>query len=79
MKSFLAELENKEIPLCVICKENPIRELYKTCSAECLKQYRKQHRKQYYLKNKIKIKQNHKQYKLKNKIKNLNKVGFGNE
>jgi len=35
------QLENREVPLCVICKENPAREGMKTCSKECSKACKK--------------------------------------
>ena len=47
MKSISRELENREIPLCVICKENPRREHLKTCSAECSITYQKAYKKAY--------------------------------
>ncbi len=37
MKSLSKELENREVPLCVVCKENPAREWCDTCSTECRK------------------------------------------
>ena len=37
MKSIAEELENREVPLCVVCKENPAREWCDTCSTECNK------------------------------------------
>ena len=37
MKSIAEELENREVPLCVACKENPAREGKETCSLECRK------------------------------------------
>ena len=33
------QLENREVPLCVVCKENPARERRKTCSRGCSKTY----------------------------------------
>lgn len=35
MKSIADELENREVEICPVCKENPIREHLKTCSREC--------------------------------------------
>ena len=40
-----SQIENKEISLCVICKENPAREYCKTCSKKCSKAYQKAYRK----------------------------------
>jgi len=51
------QLENREVPLCVVCNENPAREGCKTCSTECSKAYRKAYRKAYmksYLKSYLK-------------------------
>jgi len=42
------QLENREVPLCVICKENPAREGLKTCSKECSKAYKKAYKKAYW-------------------------------
>ncbi|MCH7954703.1 MAG: PAS domain S-box protein [Candidatus Marinimicrobia bacterium] len=33
----LEEIEERVIPLCLVCNENPLREWYKTCSPECNK------------------------------------------
>jgi len=35
------QLEQREVPLCVVCGENPQREGCKTCSPECSKAYQK--------------------------------------
>lgn len=34
-------IENREIPICCICDENPQRVWGKTCSSECSKEYKK--------------------------------------
>lgn len=39
--SISKELENRQVPICVICNENPAREHYKTCSRECTIIYKK--------------------------------------
>ena len=41
MKLISKQLEEKEVPLCVACKENPSREGMKTCSKECSIRYQK--------------------------------------
>ncbi len=40
MKSIAKQLENREVPICPYCKENPMREGCKTCSDECSKENR---------------------------------------
>jgi hypothetical protein len=40
-KSISMELYNREIPLCVVCGENPARQGTKTCSTECSKEYQR--------------------------------------
>ncbi len=35
MKSIAKQLENREVLICPVCKENPVREGFKTCSGEC--------------------------------------------
>ena len=47
MKSIADELENREIPICPICKENPQRQGLKTCSIECSKIHNKEYQKEY--------------------------------
>ena len=37
MNSIADELENRKVEICLICKENPIRENLTTCSVECSK------------------------------------------
>lgn len=53
-KSIADELENREVPLCAVCKENPKRENLKTCSPECARKkvYDKIYYRKYYQKNK---------------------------
>ncbi len=46
-KSIADELENIEIPICPICKENPQRQGAKTCSTECSKIHYKECKKEY--------------------------------
>ena len=46
-KSIADELENREIPICIICKENPQRQGAKTCSTECSKIHYKECKKEY--------------------------------
>ena len=41
------QLNKIEVPLCVICNENPARIGCKTCSEECSKQYTKQSKERY--------------------------------
>lgn len=47
-KSIAKQLENREVPLCVICKINPAREGCKTCSKECFRAYYKAYQKAYH-------------------------------
>ncbi|HED06257.1 MAG TPA: hypothetical protein ENI61_06210 [Ignavibacteria bacterium] len=39
MMKISEQLEQREIPICEICLENPMREGCKTCSMECSKIY----------------------------------------
>ena len=63
MFSIADELESREVELCPVCKENPKREIYKTCSKECSKiltdfkkiKYQKNYRKRPYVMEKMKI------------------------
>lgn len=70
-KPISKQLEQTIVPLCIICRENPSREYLKTCSPECAKIYRmvwrreygrtdkfRQYNREYYSKNKDKIRIN---------------------
>ena len=56
MKSISKQLYEKEVPLCVVCNENPSREGLKTCSKECSKAYQKAYMKAYNQRKKLELK-----------------------
>ena len=75
MKSIADELENREIPICPICEENPQRQGLKTCSIECSKihnkEYKKKQNREYYKTDKYKKYQ--KEYQKTDKCKEYKK------
>ena len=71
MKSIADELENREIPICQVCKENPQRQGLKTCSIECSKIYSKECKKKYLKTDKSKEYQ--KEYRKTDKYKEYSK------
>ena len=50
------QLEQKEVLICPICKQNPVREHCKTCSKECSKLHNKAKKKAYSQKPEVKAK-----------------------
>lgn len=76
-KSIADELENRKVPICIMCKENPRRMGIKTCSEECsIMYYKKFYRIENKENNRIYQKEYRKRPGVKEKMKEYNKKPY---